>query len=74
MQDNWIKLAQDTIEQDEINNLADWIKQNNQLTKGPLTKQFESEFASYLQSPKFLAFLSCQVLGEFLLLNHFYIF
>jgi len=48
MQNNWIKLAQDTIEQDEINDLADWIKQNNQLTKGPLTKQFESEFAQYI--------------------------
>lgn len=48
MQNNWIKLAQDTIEQDEINNLADWVRQNNQLTKGPLTKQFEKEFASYI--------------------------
>ena len=48
MQNNWIKLAQDTIEQDEINNLADWVRQNNQLTKGPLTRQFEKEFASYI--------------------------
>lgn len=57
MQDNWIKLAQDTIEQDEINNLADWIKQNNQLTKGPLTKQFESEFAKYIGS-KYAVFVN----------------
>ena len=57
MQNNWIKLAQDTIEQDEINNLADWIKQNNQLTKGPLTKQFESEFAQYIGS-KYAVFVN----------------
>lgn len=57
MQNNWIKLAQDTIEQDEINNLADWIKQNNQLTKGPLTKQFESEFAKYIGS-KYAVFVN----------------
>ena len=57
MQDTWIKLAQDTIEQDEINNLADWIKQNNQLTKGPLTKQFEKEFARYIGS-KYAVFVN----------------
>jgi CDP-4-dehydro-6-deoxyglucose reductase, E1 len=50
MNNEWIKLAQDTIEQNEINDLADWIKQNNQLTKGPLTKQFEKEFAAYIGS------------------------
>ena len=48
MYTEWIKLAQDTIDQNEINDLANWIKQNNQLTKGPLTKQFEKEFAEYI--------------------------
>lgn len=50
MNNEWIKLAQDTIDQNEINDLAVWVRQNNQLTKGPLTKQFEKEFAAYIGS------------------------
>jgi CDP-4-dehydro-6-deoxyglucose reductase, E1 len=57
MSTEWIKLAQDTIEQNEINDLADWIKKNNQLTKGPLTKQFEKEFAEYTGS-KYAVFVN----------------
>ena len=57
MNNEWIKLAQDTIEQNEINDLADWVRQNNQLTKGPLTKQFEKELARYIGS-KYAVFVN----------------
>jgi len=42
-----VKLADNTISQEEIASLATWLQQNQQLTKGPLTRQFEAEFATY---------------------------
>lgn len=43
-----IKLAADTIERDELNLLCEWIRGGNQLTKGPLTPQFERSIAEFL--------------------------
>lgn len=52
-----LRLAEDTITQEELNNLADWVKQNNQLTKGPLCIQFEQEFAKW-QGSKYAVFVN----------------
>ena len=43
-----INLAENTISQDELVCLADWIKSGARLTKGELTKKFEKEFAAYI--------------------------
>jgi len=43
-----IKLAEQTISKTELRLLAKWIKEDNQLTKGPLTKEFENEFSRYI--------------------------
>jgi CDP-6-deoxy-D-xylo-4-hexulose-3-dehydrase len=50
MSNREIHLAEDTIASAELENLADWIKTNPRLTKGPLCKNFEEEFAHYLGS------------------------
>ena len=42
-----VKLADNTISAEEIASLADWLKEGHQVTKGPLTRQFEAEFAAY---------------------------
>ena len=47
---NSIKLAEDTITQNELNALCDWIKAGSQLTKGPLTIEFEKKFSEYIGS------------------------
>ena len=52
-----IFLAEDTISQEELNNLGDWIKQNNRLTKGPLCIEFEKEFAKW-QGSKYALFVN----------------
>jgi CDP-6-deoxy-D-xylo-4-hexulose-3-dehydrase len=43
-----IKLADNTISGEEMASLADWLKAGHQVTKGPLTRQFEREFAHYI--------------------------
>jgi CDP-6-deoxy-D-xylo-4-hexulose-3-dehydrase len=43
-----IKLVKDTISNNEIDQLCDWLKTYPQLTKGKLTEQFESEWANWL--------------------------
>jgi CDP-4-dehydro-6-deoxyglucose reductase, E1 len=43
-----IKLAQDTIEQHELERLSSWILSGAQLTKGPLTIDFEKKFSEYI--------------------------
>ena len=43
-----IKLAQDTIEQQELEQLSRWILSGAQLTKGPLTINFEKKFSDYI--------------------------
>ncbi len=45
-----IKLAENTISEEEIRSLANWIQEGKQLTKGPLTREFEAEFAAYTGS------------------------
>jgi CDP-6-deoxy-D-xylo-4-hexulose-3-dehydrase len=42
-----VKLADNTISKEEIASLAGWLMKDRQLTKGPLTRQFEAEFAAY---------------------------
>jgi CDP-6-deoxy-D-xylo-4-hexulose-3-dehydrase len=42
-----VKLADNTISAAEMASLADWLKEGHQVTKGPLTRQFEAEFAAY---------------------------
>ena len=41
-----VKLADNTISAEEMSSLADWLKEGHQVTKGPLTRQFEAEFAT----------------------------
>ncbi|HMO50409.1 MAG TPA: DegT/DnrJ/EryC1/StrS aminotransferase family protein [Kiritimatiellia bacterium] len=43
-----INLAEATIDQAELNALSDWIKTAPQITKGPLTVEFEKQFADYI--------------------------
>lgn len=43
-----IRLAEDTISQLELNNLANWITQTDRLTKGPKVLEFEESFANYV--------------------------
>lgn len=43
-----IKLTHDTIGQDDINDLIEWLKTNPRLTKGEQTEAFEKEFAKYI--------------------------
>ncbi|NBN95064.1 MAG: aminotransferase class I/II-fold pyridoxal phosphate-dependent enzyme, partial [Verrucomicrobia bacterium] len=42
-----VKLADNTISAEEMASLAEWLKEGHQVTKGPLTRQFEAEFAAY---------------------------
>ncbi len=42
-----VKLAEDTISKAELKQLSEWVIETNQLTKGPLTSQFEEEFSKY---------------------------
>lgn len=52
-----IKLADNTIEAYELNNLCDWIKEGNRLTKGDLSLEFEREFAKW-QGSKHAVFVN----------------
>jgi len=52
-----VKLAEHTISQHELDGLADWIRGNPQLTKGPLTVEFEERFASHVGS-KYAVFVN----------------
>lgn len=45
-----IKLADDTIDQEELQDLCSWILSGNRLTKATETVHFEEEFASYIGS------------------------
>ena len=42
-----VKLADNTISVEEMASLADWLKEGHQVTKGPITREFEAEFAAY---------------------------
>lgn len=44
---NKILLAHNTIEQSELDQLCDWIRGGNRLTKGPLCLEFEKEFSKW---------------------------
>ena len=43
-----IRLAENTITQEELLALSQWIPTTPQLTKGPLVIEFEKKFAAYL--------------------------
>lgn len=43
-----IKLADNTLEKEELLRLAEWIGTDPQLTKGPLTEEFEAQFAEWM--------------------------
>ena len=43
-----IKLVENTIDQNEINSLIEWLKTNPRLTKGDLTIEFEKKWSEYL--------------------------
>ncbi|WP_396137780.1 DegT/DnrJ/EryC1/StrS family aminotransferase [Flavobacterium sp.] len=43
-----IKLAENTISQEELIALSKWIPETQQLTKGPLVLEFEHKFANYI--------------------------
>ncbi len=45
-----IKLAEDTISKIELENLGEWVKTSNKLTKGPLTVEFEKKLSNYIGS------------------------
>jgi len=45
-----ISLINDTINKNDVEELIDWLKTNPRLTKGPLTKEFEKLWASWLGS------------------------
>jgi len=52
-----VLLAEDTISQEELDGLGDWIKRNNRLTKGPLCLEFERRFADW-QGSKHAVFVN----------------
>lgn len=41
-------LAEDTIDANDLNALADWLKTNPRVTMGPLTKEFEKKWSHWL--------------------------
>tara|TARA_R110002012_G_scaffold15562_4_gene61689 strand:+ start:4637 stop:5800 length:1164 start_codon:yes stop_codon:yes gene_type:complete len=43
-----IDLVKDTIDNNDIDKLIDWLKTYPRLTKGPLTEEFESEWSKWL--------------------------
>ena len=44
------RLRENTIDRSELQQLAEWITTDPQLTKGPLTEDFERQFAEFLDS------------------------
>ena len=45
-----IDLIQDTIDNNDVDQLIDWLKTYPRLTKGPMTLEFESKFANWIGS------------------------
>ena len=43
-----IDLVKNTIDNNDIDKLIDWLKTYPRLTKGPLTKEFESKWSDWL--------------------------
>src|SRR5574344_391654 len=52
-----IKLVKDTIDQNDINLLIEWLKTNPILTKNKVTIEFEEKFSKY-QNKKYSVFLN----------------
>ena len=43
-----ITLVKDTIDNNDIDNLIDWLKTYPRLTKGPITLELESKYSDWL--------------------------
>ncbi len=50
MHNNKIQLCKDTIDESDLIDLSNWIRSNQQLTKGELTQKFEIEFSKKIGS------------------------
>ena len=66
-----IYLAEDTISKNELNSLASWIVNANQLTKGRLCKKFENLFAQW-QGSKFAIFVNSGSSANLLMVQALY--
>ncbi len=52
-----VSLAEETISQEELFALSDWVKQGSRLTKGPLCLEFERQFAEW-QGSRYAVFVN----------------
>jgi dTDP-4-amino-4,6-dideoxygalactose transaminase len=58
MRKEFLNFSPPTIGEEEINEVADTLR-SDWITTGPKTKQFETDFAAYVQAPGALALNSC---------------
>jgi dTDP-4-amino-4,6-dideoxygalactose transaminase len=58
MRKTFLNFSPPTIGEEEINEVADTLR-SDWITTGPKTKQFETDFAAYVQAPGALALNSC---------------
>lgn len=58
MRTTFLNFSPPTIGEEEINEVADTLR-SDWITTGPKTKQFETDFAAYVQAPGALALNSC---------------
>jgi len=61
-------LAKETINQDDINALIDWLKTNPRLTMSELTKEFEQKWANYIGT-KYAVFTNSGSSANLLMIN-----
>ena len=67
MSDHTIRLVEDTISSHEMAQLAEWLLTTPRVTKGPLTLQFEEEWAAW-QGCKYAVFVNSGSSANFLML------
>lgn len=63
-----ILLSEDTIDTNDLNNLSVWLQSGPQLTKGPLVRDFEGQFASTVGS-QFAVFVNSGSSANLLLVS-----
>jgi len=61
-------LAKETINQDDVNALIDWLKTNPRLTMSELTKEFEQKWANYIGT-KYAVFTNSGSSANLLMIN-----
>ena len=61
-------LAKETINQDDINALIEWLKTNPRLTMAELTKEFEQKWANYIGT-KYAVFVNSGSSANLLMVN-----